>query len=235
MVTVLVTSFLLFAAISYAIYWWQRSSSNLNAEERLLPPAHTGGLFGHISPAEEAALLAAEKAERQSALRSTLLKRASEGDRKVLDEAKEMADANLYDEVLDALTEQADTDQRLLALVSYIARHDGLRVNANLATKFIESWKREPERKTTARVLHVAALSGDAHVYQQAVETTVQYWRDGRVPALEAGELRQLDESEYWLLPAESRNSGAGFTLKQTLARLRRQLAATTNSVNRDS
>ncbi|MBD0325732.1 MAG: hypothetical protein ICV68_04840 [Pyrinomonadaceae bacterium] len=235
MVTVLVTSFLLFAAISYAIYWWQRSSSNLNAEERLLSPPRAGGLFGQLSPAEEAALLAAEKAEQQSALRSTLLARAAAGDRKVLDEAKETADASLYDEVLDALTERADTDQSLLALVSYIARHDGLRVNPNLAAKFIESWKRSPDRNTTAKMLHVAALSGDAYLYQQAVETTVQYWRDGRVMALEAGELRQLVESEYWLLPAESRNSGAGFTLKQTLARLRRQLAATTNSVNRDS
>lgn len=235
MVTVLVTSFLLFAAISYAIYWWQRSSSNLNAEERILPPTHTGGLFGHISPAEEAALLAAEKEERQSAQRSMLLARAAAGDRKVLDEACATGDASLYDEVLDALTEQAKTDQSLLALVSYIARHDGLRVTPHLAAKFIESWKRSPDRNTTAKMLHVAALSGDARVYQQAVETTVQYWRDGRVRALEASELRQLVESEYWLLPAESRNSGAGFTLKQTLARLRRQLAATTNSVNRDS
>jgi hypothetical protein len=228
MVTVLVTSFLLFAAISYAIYWWQRSSSTADAE-RVLPPPRAGGLFGQISPAEEAALLAAEEAKRHSAHRARLLARAAEGDKKVLDEARETADTGLYDEALDALTEQADSDQSLLALVSYIARHDGLRVNGKLAAKFIESWKHSPDRNTTAKMLHVAALSGDALLYRQAVETTVQYWRDGRVTALQASELRQLVESEYWLLPAESRNSGAGFTLKQTLARLRRQLAATTN------
>ncbi len=173
--------------------------------------------------------MAAEEEERRSAHRARLLARAAEGDKKVLDEARETADTGLYDEALDALTEQANSDQSLLALVSYIARHDGLRVNRGLAAKFIESWKRSPDRNTTAKMLHVAALSGDALLYQQAVETTVQYWRDGRVTALTAAELRQLVESEYWLLPAESRNSGAGFSLKQTLARLRRQLAATTN------
>jgi hypothetical protein len=230
MVTVLVTSFLLFAAISYAIYWWQRSSSNENAE-RVFQPSRTVGLFGEISQAEEAALLAAEKEAHQSARRSNLLARAATGDRKALDEAHGSADAPLYDEVLDALTEHAASDQSLLALVSYVARNDGLRVNQKLAARFIESWKRTPERSTTARMLHVAALSGDALVYRQAIETTVQFWREGRVPALDADELRQLVESEYWILPAESRNSGAGFVLKQTLARIRRDLLAATTKL----
>ena len=103
MVTVLVTSFLLFAAISYAIYWWQRSSSNENAE-RILPPSRMHGLFGELNPADEAALLAAEKEANRLALRSSLLARAAEGDKKTLDEAQATTDAGLYDEVLDALT-----------------------------------------------------------------------------------------------------------------------------------
>lgn len=228
MVTALITSFILFAAISYAIYWWQRGSSTADAE-RVLPPPRTGGLFSEISPAEEAELLAAEQKERRAERRSRLLARASEGDKKSLDEALESGDAGLYDEVLDTLSNHAaDSDPQLLSLVSYVARNDSLRFNRKLAEKFIESWKRSPDRNTTAKMLHVAALSGDARVYQQAIETTLEFWRDGRVPALKASELRQLAESEYWLLPAESRNSGAGFTLKQMLARLRRELAATT-------
>lgn len=232
MVTVLVTSFLLFAAISYAIHWWQRSSSTADAE-RILPPSHASSLFGEISPAEEAALLAAEQETRRADLRSRLTARAADGDKKTLDEAQATRDASLYDEVLDALTEHARTDAGLLSLVSYIARNDRLRVNAKLAAKFIESWKRSPDRNTTAKMLHVAALSADALVYRQAIETILEYRREGRMPALPASELRQLVESEYWILPAESRNSGAGFTLKQTLARLRRELAATTDKANR--
>ncbi|HYO91495.1 MAG TPA: hypothetical protein VEQ40_07660 [Pyrinomonadaceae bacterium] len=227
MVTVLVTSFLLFAAISYAIYWWQRSSSNENAE-RILPPSRMGGLFGELNPAEQDALLAAEKEADRLAERSRLLARAAEGDKKALDEAQATDDASLYDEVLDALTEQASTDQSLLSLISYIARNDSLRVNQKLAAKFIENWKRSPDRNTTAKMLHLAALSGDAGLYQRAIETAAQFLSEGRVPSLNADELRQLVESEYWILPAESRNSGAGFVLKRRLARLRRELTAST-------
>jgi hypothetical protein len=220
MVTVLVTSLLLFAAISYAIYWWQRSSSTTDAT-RALSPSRPGGLFSELKPAEEAALLAAEKEAQFSAQRNALLLRAAQGERKVLDEAQAIMDANLYDEVLDTLTKQANSEQSLLSLVSYIARSDSLRVNQNLAVKFIESWKRAPDRGATAKMLHVAALAGDAAVYRQAIETAFEFQRDGRVPSLSADELRQLVESEYWLLPAESRNSGAGFVLKRTLARFR--------------
>lgn len=229
MVTVLVTSFLLFAAISYAIYWWQRSSSTEDSQQ-VLPPTRMGGLFGEVSREEEAAILAAEEEASRLAERSHLLARAAEGDKKALDEAQATDDAGLYDEVLDALTEQASTDQSLLSLVSYVARNDRLRVNQKLAAKFIESWKRSPDRNTTAKMLHVAALSGDAGTYQRAIETATQFLRDGRVPSLDADELRQLVESEYWILPAESRNSGAGFVLKQRLALLRRELTASTNS-----
>jgi hypothetical protein len=232
MVTVLVTSFFLFAAISYAIYRWQRSSSITEAE-RVLPPSRMGGLFGQLSQQEEAALLAAEKEANHAAYRAALLARAAEGDKKTLDEALASPDANLYGEVLDALTEHADSDQSLLALVSHVARNERLRVNQKLAAKFIESWKRSPDRNMTAKMLHVAALSGDALTYQQAIELAVRFQSDGRNPSLSADELRQLVESEYWILPAETRNSGAGFVLKRTLARLRRELAATTYDVNR--
>ena len=233
MVTVLVTSFFLFAAISYAIYWWQRDSSTEDAE-RILPPSRMGGLFSTPDPADVAALLAAENEAKNSALRAALVKRAGEGDKKALDEASLVGDPTLYDEALDLLTERADSDQSLLSLVSYVARNDRLRVNLKLAAKFIESWKRTPDKATTARMLHVAALSGDAELYRQAIETAAQFRRDGVVESLNAEELRQLVESEYWLLPAASRNSGAGFVLKQAMARLRRELTASATRVNRE-
>jgi hypothetical protein len=232
MVTVLVTSFFLFAAISYAIYRWQRNSSIADAG-RVLPPSRMGGLFGQLTRQEEAALLAAEEEATHSAHRASLLARAARGDKKTLDEAHASRDANLYIEALDALTEHADTDAELLSLISYVARNEGLRVNQKLAAKFIESWKHKPDRNMTAKMLHVAALSGDASTYRQAIELAAGFWSDGHISSLSADELRQLVESEYWILPAETRNSGAGFVLKRTLARLRRELAATTSGVNR--
>lgn len=223
MVTLLVTSFLLSAAISYAIYRWQRSAPDTDAQ-RVLPPARMSGLFGELSKAEEAALLAAETEAQDTAASAALLERAAQGDKEALQDAQASGVESLYDEVLDTLAEHANSDAKLLSLVSYIARNEGLRVNVKLAVKFTEHWKHSPDRGTTAKMLHVAALSGDAGVYRQAVEVAANFQRAGRVPSLSADELRQLVESEYWLLPAASRNSGAGFVLKQTLARLRRQL-----------
>lgn len=159
--------------------------------------------------------------------RKALLSRASQGDKKALDDANARGDAALYDEVLNALVERADTDSNLLALVSYIARSDAhLRVNRYLAEKFIESWKHSPDKNQTAKMLHVAALADDASVYQSAIETVYQFWRDQRLTGITATELRQLMESEFWILSPLQRNSGAGFLLKRKLAVLRRTLAA---------
>jgi hypothetical protein len=238
MVTVLVTSFILLAAISYAFYCRQRSSSREDAANHRQIPPRFRGLF------DEADALDAQPASNRAAGHSTssltseerarLRERAALNDKAALVDAQEAArtDTALYDELLDALVEQADSDQKLLALVSYVTRHDGLRVNKRLAVAFIESWKtNSPDRSSTAKMLHVAALSDDAALYRQAVETALQFWRDRRIPNLSAEELRMLAESEYWLLSGGVRSSGTGFILKRKLAGLRRELAAAINSI----
>ena len=83
------------------------------------------------------------------------------------------------------------------------------------------------DRRTTAAMLHVAALAGDAKFYQQAIETALLYWREQKLSDMTAEELTQLIESEFWLIPPDARNSGAGFLLKQKLAHVRRELTAT--------
>jgi hypothetical protein len=226
MVALLITSFLLLAGIVYAVYLWQRPSSNKGAELQLPPPAAVGLFDDKVLDEPPARALTggeAEAAERRRAL----IERARAGDKDALHDAQASVDPALYDEVLSALTERADDEKKLLALVSFIARsNDHLRVNNRLAEKFIESWKRQPDRNSTAKMLHVAALADDASVYQQAVETAYGFWRDRKLPQLSADELRQLIESEFWLLAPTTRNSGAGFVLKRTLAGLRRKLAA---------
>jgi hypothetical protein len=224
MVTLLITSFLLLAGITYVIYLWQRPSSKSGAEFQLAPPRAVG-LFDHQSSDEAVPLELSGGEEETAAQRKALLERAAAGDKEALHDA--IHDAALYDEVLNTLVERASSDKQLLALVSYIVRSDAtLRVNKLLAEKFIESWKTSPDRNSTAKMLHVAALADDAGVYQAAIETAYQFWRNRQLTGISADELRQLFESEFWLLAPATRNSGAGFLLKRKLAQLRRQLAA---------
>ena len=230
MVTLLITSFLLLAGITYAVYLWQRPSSGRDSEA-LLPPPAGASLFGDGAgegPAPRELTGGETLAEEE---RAALRERAAAGDKGALDAAQAAGDVALYDQVLDALVERADSDPKLLALVSHISRSGArLRVSRRLAEKFIESYRRAPDRATTMKMLHVAAESNDAGVYRAAVETAHQFWRDRRLTGISADELRQLFESEFWLLAPEVRNSGAGFLLKRTLARLRRQLVAADNS-----
>lgn len=223
MVTVLITSFLLLAAISYAIYRQQRASSG-DSEGRALPPPppHAHSLFGED---DSDTLERLKEAERQaSERREALLGRAAQGDKSALQDASD--DAALYDAVLDALAERADNYKKLVALVSYIERSERpLRVNAALAEKFLDAWKASPEKsRTTAIALHVSATADSAPVYQSAVEAAFACWQSGQLPDISAEELRALFDGEYWVLSSEVRNSGAGFLLKQKLASLRLQL-----------
>ena len=228
MVTVLITSFLLIAAISYAIYCWQRTSSNENAGHALPPPVGSRGLFSdEHSDALTAARLREAEAEKQSSeQRARLLERAAQGDKAVLIEAHTTGDKALYDEVLDALVLSAgDNDKKLFALVSYITRSEQLRVGVRLAERFLEAWKTSTDRRSVAVVLHIAARADVARVYQRAVETAHQFWREGQLPSVSAEELRALFDGEYWLLSQGVRSSGEGFVLKRKLASIRQELS----------
>jgi hypothetical protein len=225
MVTLLITSFLLIAGITYAIYLWQRPSINVDAELELKPPPSppTSGLFEDPEATRALALESAKALEAEQ--RARLLARAMEGDKQALGDAQASDDASLYDEVLNLMVERADSDPKLLALVSHITRSDPpLRVNRRLAEKFIESWKTQPDRNSTAKMLHVAALANDAGLYQTAVEAAYQFWRARDWSQMSPDDLRLLIESEFWILSPDVRSSGAGFVLKRKLAEIRRQL-----------
>ena len=232
MVTVLITSFLLIAAISYAFYCWQRTPSERDAGQGRIPPRF-GGLFGVETVEEPQASRAPVKVNSvTSEARAALHERAARSDGTALSDAAACGDAALYDEILNALVERADSNQKLLALVSHITRsEEGLRVNRRLAEAFIEAWKTSPDRGSLPKMLHVAALADDASLYQKAIETAFQFWRERRLAGIPAVELRTLMESEYWLLTTGVRNSGAGFVLKLKLAGLRRELAAAIESI----
>jgi hypothetical protein len=225
MVAVLITSFLLLAIISFAIYRWQQISSGEGAN-RALPPAPPDfkGLFAAAAEEEQALFIAAQAEKELAERRRELLSRAEAGDKAALLEAHASGDAKLYDEALSALVRRAANEKQVFALASFVAREGSLPVNLHLAEAFTENWKGAPDRSTTAEMLHVAALAGDAEFYQRAIETLLLYWREQRLSDMSAAELRQLIESEFWLLPSHARNSGAGFLLKREIARARRQL-----------
>ncbi|HEX8136319.1 MAG TPA: hypothetical protein VF544_01890 [Pyrinomonadaceae bacterium] len=223
MVTLLITSFLLLAAISFAIYCWQRISSHETSERALPPPPPPArGLFSDQDTDTARALEAEEGRKALEEKRARLLGRAAQGDRAALQESSE--DPELYDEILAAFIERADDYQKLFALVSFIKRSEHLRVNARLAERFLNAWLAAPESRSPAIVLHLAASADSAPLYLRAAEAVFALWQEGRLQNISAEELRTLFDGEYWLLSADSRSSGAGFVLKQKLAQLRLEL-----------
>ncbi|HEY0319494.1 MAG TPA: hypothetical protein VGC66_00835 [Pyrinomonadaceae bacterium] len=222
MVTVLITSFLLLAAIIYAVYRWQETPSSRSAQQDHVLPPQPGwsGLFGD-GIVNQQQLASADKAEE----REKIFARAAKGERSVLASARDTRDAALYEEVLNMLIGQADSDKKLLALVSYMTSvSPAFSINRRLAERFMETWKASPDRGNTAKMLHIVALADDAALYRQAVETTLTFWREKRIPGLSAEEMCSLAESEYWILSQHERSSGQGFLLKLKLAALRREL-----------
>jgi hypothetical protein len=109
------------------------------------------------------------------------------------------------------------------------AQNDELEAKKALAEEFIDAWQVSPDRVSTAKMLHLAALADDADIFRTAVETALSVWKRGSVPDLSAAELQTLFNSEFWILSSAVRSSGAGFVLKRTLSRAKRELERANN------
>lgn len=230
MVTILITSLFILAFLAIAIYFWQKPASSTELDA-LPPPPPGRGLFidgthdGRALVSAEADSEATAKAARE---RTALLERAKRGDISALQEARNSADADLYEQALNSLVTSADSNAQLLSLISHVTRHE-LPVNKKLAERVMASYKNAPDRSSTAKMLHVAALTDDATVYQSAVEIALRFWRERRLSEISAQELRSILEGEFWILSSTTRSSGSGFLLKRTLADGRRELEAAHN------
>jgi len=226
MVTFFITSLFIIGFLAVAVYFWQRPLSTTETES--LPPLEPRGLFA-AGQADESALDVVDAgAKPHTESRSSLIERARQGDRTVLMELHDPDDAAFYNQALDLLVAEAGSDAKILSLASYVTRNE-LPVNRRLAEKFIDSCKSAPDRSSTAKMLHLGALSDDATVYQAAVEAALQFWRAGRLPGVSAEELHAILEGEFWILSSSTRSSGTGFLLKRTLASARRELKAAQN------
>jgi hypothetical protein len=221
MVTLLFTAVAILLLFGIGVYFWQKPAEGSSAKV-LPPPPNARGLFDAESSTE------ADDTERHARIfqqREELLKQARNGERGSLEEAHRNGDPELYDRVLAELVQVSDSDPKLLSLLSFISQNE-LPVNRSLAEAVLVSWRAAPDRGSTARALHFAALSDDADIYRSAVESALQLWRAARLGDISAIELRALFEGEFWVLSSSSRSSGAGFVLKRTLDGARRELEA---------
>ena len=100
------------------------------------------------------------------------------------------------------------------------------------AIEAIRIWQKSPNRESTTKLLHVAALSDNAKNYGRAIELVLMSWREGSLTGVSAKELQSLFNSEYWVLSSRTRISGAGFVLKRTLSNANRELESANNNPN---
>lgn len=221
MVTFLISILLLLGLLVIALYFWQKPNTSVQSRELAQPPK-PAGLFPHES---EQVLTPAKLTSAFEQERNALTERAKTGTRNVLREAQARKDQYFYNQILDLVIDSADTEPKLLALVSFLTREE-LPVNTRVGRAILESWKKSPDRSATAKTLHVVALANDASLYNETVLAAMQFWRRGQLGSISPMELRSLFEGEFWLLSSSVRNSGAGFVLKRTLANARRELGS---------
>lgn len=233
----LVISILLLVLLTAAYSLRNRKRSALSGTSASIsatPLAEWSGPRGLFDNPEQHAALALVEAERiATEARAALLAWAAAGNLSVLAEAHAQGGNELYQQALAALVccVRSD-DEGLQGLVNYITQDGQWRGNAALAEALLSRWQQAPERFALGELLHIAALSDNAAVFQQTAERVLEVWRAGRIGWASAHNLHALIESEYWILAPAARQSGDGFVLKRMLVTVRRELAAATPSAS---
>lgn len=216
MVTLLITSVFVFVLIAISIYFWQKAANTSQPDELPLPP-QPAGLFSDTRFVE---------LPNPEDPKKGLIESATKGEKGALAQAHALNNATLYEEILNIFVAQTDSEPKLLSMVSHVTRNQ-LPVTKALAQKAIDYWKDSPDKHSTAKMLHLAALSDEAEMYRLAVEVALNSWRNGKLPDISAMELQSLINGEFWVLSSNTRSSGAGFVLKRTLATAQRELETT--------
>lgn len=183
------------------------------------PPFQYESIFAP-SAEEIRALEAEEDEKRRRALREEILAKAEAEKFGALIDAKSFA-AGLYDEVLTELTFRCD-GEKFASLGSFLAQNN-LRTNAAFLKRFQSLHDGNSlTKKDVIRLLHFAALSESAEIFSASLEFVADLLQKGKVKNdFTQTDLFQLAEGEFWLLPPAEKASGAGFLLKQKLAKLR--------------
>src|SRR5262252_7624173 len=166
MVILFITALAIVFIIGIGFYFLLRSTAD--SGERVLPPSPDfHGLFAE-NPASSRSERNKIRAAARESVAASLLDRARHGDVSALADANRHEDSDLYDQVLNELVAQVEGKAALLSLMSFVAQNE-LRVNRALAIAAVAHWKEAPDRGSTAKALHFAALSDDADVYRETV------------------------------------------------------------------
>jgi hypothetical protein len=227
-IALFIIALVLLAATAYTFYRRQHASHDYHAE---LQSRHATprSLFEHQAElTEHTRLLDAAQAQRELEERhAACLQRAAAGDMTTLAEAQRANDSAFYVRVLHNLLQWAEASEaNLRSLAAFIVNDSDLRGSPDLATAYMKLWQQQPDRQTTAQLLHLAALSDDASTFERAIAETSDWLRRGRLEEMRPEELATLIGSEYWVLSSEARRTGAGFVLKQRMTTLREELLA---------
>jgi hypothetical protein len=226
-IALFIIAFALFAATAYTLYRRQHASSDYPAQLGTRPPSPRSLFDDQEAHTEPRRLLAAQAAGEAEKRKASLLRQAAEGDLTTLAEAHRAQDPAFYSGVLDALLDWASgSETNLRALASFVAGDTDLRGSARLAAAYATLWRGNPDRRHTAQMLHLFALSDDASAFERAVVEATDASRAGRLEGVGDEELSALIESEYWVLSSEVRRTAGGFVLKRMLAAQRGQAAA---------
>lgn len=150
--------------------------------------------------------------------------RLQNGEWSALDDARRSASVDLYRELLDSAVAEC-TEEKLETLAAHISKSKELRSNALLARRLLERFRLAPSVRSATDMLHISALSDDAEIYHEAVDALIAEWRSGKLDRLTSGDLKDLIESQFWVLAPEARQGGAAYKLKRRLAGIRRELA----------
>jgi hypothetical protein len=214
---------LVLAASGLFVIAWSRDEDRTRIEEGFGPREPRGLFDEHHSGNQEMTKTRTGVDDD----RARILERAASRDFAALEDAHKSGDARLYDEALNALIDSGTQPETCEVLVRYISRSHGLRANPRLAEMMIQVWRSSsPSLNRAIDLLHVAALSDDAALYHAAVDEVLDAWRGGKLDRISSEDLKELVESQFWLMAQHARIGGAGFQLKRRLAGIRRELAA---------
>ena len=171
-----------------------------------------------FAPSEEEirAQQAEDQAKQRGMQRQEILAKAETDNFSALIEARDFGD-EFYGRVLKELTFRCDSEN--FASLSSFIEENKLRTNAEFIKRFQSFEENSPGRKDLIRLLHFAALSGSAEIFSATLEDAINISKG--LEDFTETDIFQLAESEFWLLPQTEKASGAGFLLKQKLAKLR--------------
>lgn len=227
MVAVLTVSILFALVAVAAVIFAQRQrlfSWSLKETQNNVPLLRPVTLFAAPDAARLAEIEREERHQKLMAEREKFFAWASLVEFDHLPNAPLIGDQPHFQDAFHILTDRAQSNDDICALVAFVLKHQNSNVNHSLINKYLKIWNGSPDFRKTANLFQLVVQAKDADLFLSFLVETEQAAKNGVLTDLNLSELYELAESHYWLLPDTARISGAGFMLKQKLADVRREI-----------